>query len=274
MLEQRRSQVTGAPIRVVQLPEVGILGGGGGLLGLPFEELVGARVLLLDETNDISSVYIAHDPGRLTRCYWDVVTVMDPLLPREGSLGFLGFGGGTAAVLAHKYWPDRDMEAWEYDKEVIEVARPHLGVAELEQAPTGALVVTCGDAFGARSAVEGGFAGLFVDLFAASHLLPQLEEEATWAAWLAALRPGGRLLANLGGGDPSDEEGMLKTRSAFVALAAACDLEMTVLEDDGTTMARNVMVLTGPPPDKGAWTQALPPELHHLTEGWVDPMHQ
>eukprot|EP00959_Pyramimonas_sp_CCMP1952_P274301 5733511-Pyramimonas_sp.AAC.1 len=37
-----------------QLPEVGILGGGGGLLGLPFEELVGARVLLLDETNDIS----------------------------------------------------------------------------------------------------------------------------------------------------------------------------------------------------------------------------
>eukprot|EP00976_Prorocentrum_cordatum_P058591 1173152-Prorocentrum_minimum.AAC.4 len=98
-----------------QLPEVGILGGGGGLLGLPFEELVGARVLLLDETNDISRsvtsqslyanvfrVYIAHDPGRLTRCYWDVVTVMDPLLPQEGTLGFLGFGGGTAAVVSNK----------------------------------------------------------------------------------------------------------------------------------------------------------------------------
>jgi hypothetical protein len=38
----------------VQLPDVGLLGGGGGLLGLPFEELVGARVLLLDDTNDIS----------------------------------------------------------------------------------------------------------------------------------------------------------------------------------------------------------------------------
>eukprot|EP00959_Pyramimonas_sp_CCMP1952_P245117 5122817-Pyramimonas_sp.AAC.2 len=31
------------------------------------------------------------------------------------------------------------MEAWEYDQEVIEVARPHLGIAELEQAPTGDL---------------------------------------------------------------------------------------------------------------------------------------
>ena len=38
----------------VQLPDVGLLGGGGGLLGLPFEELIGARVLLLDDTNDIS----------------------------------------------------------------------------------------------------------------------------------------------------------------------------------------------------------------------------
>eukprot|EP00976_Prorocentrum_cordatum_P030363 618418-Prorocentrum_minimum.AAC.1 len=44
--------------------------------------------------------------------------------------------------------------------------------------------------------------------------------------WLAMLHPGGRLLANLGGGDPSDEEGMEKTQSAFMALAAACDLEV------------------------------------------------
>jgi hypothetical protein len=54
--------------------------------------------------------------------------------------------------------------------------------------------VTCGDAFEARSAVEGGFAGLFVDLFASSHLLPQLSEEETWANWLKALRPGGCVL--------------------------------------------------------------------------------
>jgi hypothetical protein len=39
---------------VVQLPQSGILGGGGGMLGLSFQGFVGARVLLVDETNDIS----------------------------------------------------------------------------------------------------------------------------------------------------------------------------------------------------------------------------
>ena len=83
------------------------------------------------------------------------------------------------------------MEGWEYDSEVLEVARPHLGLALLESSSRGALTVTCGDAFTAQSAVEGGFAGLFVDLFSSSHLLPEMEREETWAKWLAALRPGG-----------------------------------------------------------------------------------
>lgn len=39
---------------MVQLPQNGILGGGGGMLGLSFQGFVGARVLLVDETNDIS----------------------------------------------------------------------------------------------------------------------------------------------------------------------------------------------------------------------------
>jgi hypothetical protein len=39
---------------MVQLPRNGILGGGGGMLGLSFQGFVGARVLLVDETNDIS----------------------------------------------------------------------------------------------------------------------------------------------------------------------------------------------------------------------------
>lgn len=68
----------------------------------------------------------------------------------------------------------------------------------------GALAVQCGDAFCAKSRVKGGFAGLFVDLFATSHLLPELEQEETWRAWLAELRPGGYAQSPLGWIDRMD----------------------------------------------------------------------
>lgn len=42
---------------------------------------------------------MARDPGRLTNCYYDLAAALDPLLPREGTLGLLGLGGGTAAVV-------------------------------------------------------------------------------------------------------------------------------------------------------------------------------
>lgn len=46
---------------------------------------------------------------------------------------------------------------------------------------------------------------------------------------------------------------------------------MSVLENAGGGMVRNMMVLTGPPPDEVAWEKALPKELGHLARGWVDP---
>jgi hypothetical protein len=45
---------------------------------------------------------------------------------------------------------------------------------------------------------------------------------------------------------------------------------MSVLEDSGSSMMSNMMVLTGPPPDAAQWAEALPLELRHLTQGWVD----
>lgn len=74
---------------------------------------------------------------------------------------------------------------------MVKAARLHLGIAELETAATGGLTVNIGSAFGAKSADTEGFAGLFVDLFAKSDLLLELERPQTWASWLASLRPGG-----------------------------------------------------------------------------------
>jgi hypothetical protein len=74
---------------------------------------------------------------------------------------------------------------------VVKAARLHLGIGELETAATGGLTVNIGSAFGAKSADTQGFAGLFVDLFAKSDLLSELEDPQTWASWLASLRPGG-----------------------------------------------------------------------------------
>jgi hypothetical protein len=66
-----------------------------------------------------------------------------------------------------------------------------MGIGELEAAATGGLTVNIGSAFGAKSADPSGFAGLYVDLFAKSELLSELERPQTWASWLASLRPGG-----------------------------------------------------------------------------------
>jgi hypothetical protein len=55
----------------------------------------------------------------------------------------------------------------------------------------GKLKVHCEDAFAAKPADPEGFAGIFVDLFAESQLLPQQELKETWERLLALLRPQG-----------------------------------------------------------------------------------
>ena len=46
---------------------------------------------------------------------------------------------------------------------------------------------------------------------------------------------------------------------------------MTILEETDGEMVKNMMVLTGPPPDASVWEQQLPEELRHLARGWIDP---
>ena len=44
-------------------------------------------------------MYLPGDPGGITGAYWDVASCLEPLLPTEGTLGIMGLGGGTAAVV-------------------------------------------------------------------------------------------------------------------------------------------------------------------------------
>jgi hypothetical protein len=269
LLEQRRSALTGAPIRCVALPLRGILGGGGGLLGAPLPSLAGARCLLLDDTSAVASVFHPAAPGVLTGAYWDTIAALEPLLPRGGVLAILGLAGGTAACIAHAHAPGRALLGWELDADVVAVARQHMGLGALEA--VGALRIITGDALVATPPPgEQAFAGLFVDLFADGLLLPALREEATWRRWLAQLAPRGRLLVNLAGGSGDDAEQAL-TQAAFDALAAACGGELSLWEpSDEACAVQNVLALTGPVPDAAAWQAALPPPLRHLARGWRD----
>lgn len=40
--------------------------------------------------------------------------------------------------VAHRHWPERDMVGWELDEEVVDVSRKYLGLADHEEAETGA----------------------------------------------------------------------------------------------------------------------------------------
>ena len=117
-------------------------------------------------------------------------------------------------------------------------------------------------------APAGGFAAIFVDLFADGLLLPQLEDAAVWRAWLAQLAPRGRLMANLAGGSGEAAE-QARTQRAFDALADASGGQLSVWQPAPDSPVQNVMALTGPPPGD-EWAAALPHELRHLATGWCD----
>jgi hypothetical protein len=62
---------------------------------------------------------------------------------------------------------------------------------------SGTLTVHIGDAVGADVCVEGGFAGLIVDLFAEGRVIPALQESRTWELLKAKLKPGGNSFLQL-----------------------------------------------------------------------------
>ncbi|KAF8071132.1 hypothetical protein HT031_001214 [Scenedesmus sp. PABB004] len=230
-------------------------------------EVRGARVLLLDSSGNLHSVYRAGQP--LTGAYWDALAVLPAWCP-PGPLAVLGLGAGTVAHLVAALFPGRVTHGWELDAAVVELAQQHMGLAPLVR--DGALVVHVGDALDAAAASVGpaGAAGIVVDLFARAALIPQLTEADAWRGVRARLAPGGRAIANLGAapdaaraaGDPH----AATTRAALAAMAEAFEGQLNCCSMV-TGHAANLVAVSGPPLTTDDLA-AVPAPLQAYARGW------
>mmetsp|Transcript_24167 Transcript_24167/g.82478 ORF Transcript_24167/g.82478 Transcript_24167/m.82478 type:complete len:321 (-) Transcript_24167:961-1923(-) len=227
--------------------------------------LGGARILTLDHTGNLHSLVPAVAKRGVTGGYWDGFGAVAPLLagPAPGSaVGLLGLGAGSTARLLQEHFPGRfSLVGWELDGEVVEVARGHMGLAELEES---GLEVRVGDALG-EGVTSGGatYAALVVDLFANGSLLPQLQDPEVWVRWANALAPGGRVMANLGGGSGGVDDAEMQ--GALDAMAEAFGGEIfsvqlsTGLPGGEYSMCANTLAISGPmPEDASEWAAGLP----------------
>eukprot|EP00198_Chlamydomonas_reinhardtii_P011451 XP_001700788.1 methyltransferase [Chlamydomonas reinhardtii] len=241
--------------------------------------LAGCRILLLDSTGNLHSVY--HPSRPLTGSYWDVLAGLPSLVP-PGPLGLLGLGAGTIPRIMAAHFPlgtaaataaggrsggSYVVHGWELDPGVVAAARMHLGMSELERA--GHLVTHTGDALAPAAAVPGGFSGIVVDLFGGGRLLPQLTKRETWESIRSRLaptapgQPPARVIANLGQSPPTTpgqagrwQPEAYTTLRAYEALEAAFEGEVSLM-----TLQSNTLALTGPLPSPEEWPGRLPAAL-------------
>ncbi|CAI5465922.1 unnamed protein product [Closterium sp. Yama58-4] len=118
--------------------------------------LAGSRVMLLDDSSNVSSLY--NKRTIWTRSYWDNLASLAPLLSHElgsgenarlpGPVALLGLAGGSVARIIRTQWPEVGVQAWEIDLVVVDMARRFFSLASLEKpSPQGGyLHVTVGDA--------------------------------------------------------------------------------------------------------------------------------
>eukprot|EP00798_Chlamydomonas_sp_ICE-L_P005702 gene5702-17598_t len=250
---------------------------GSGVLEIPdcanldptVEELRGFRVLLLDHSDNIHSMW--RKEAFLTKSYWDYMATLAHLSP-PGCIGILGLGAGTVANMVSQHYPGTKMQGWEIDPVVVEASRLCFGVTSLEK--EGSLVVHVGDALLRSSPIEGGFSSIMVDLYGDGVLLQQLLHVEAWQSIHHRLRGGigGRVMANLGmsprpiDGWPVHEDSVT-TIKALSCMLEVFDDEVNVLHirnmDGPRTM--NVLALTGPLEGlQEAWVEGLPIALRHL----------
>lgn len=261
--------------------------------------LAGARLLLLDKPGNIHSIYFKYRV--LTDSYYDVFGALPPLLP-EGPLALLGLGAGTAARILLYFWPSLEIHGWELDAAVINVARQYFDLSELERGSTsdqepllprlprtdhgrengepasssdGRLLVHEGDALKPQARVDGGFAGIIVDLFAEGTVIPALQQYSTWHSLKKKLRPGGRVMVNCGGpcveaegvGKKDGRTIMLDTLAALASVFPG-ELHWKSVGDEEDIYMDNCIAMTGPLPNFQAWKQRTPENLADALKGW------
>ncbi|KAL3135876.1 hypothetical protein ABBQ32_007432 [Trebouxia sp. C0010 RCD-2024] len=214
------------------------------------KEVAGATALILDASGSIHSLF--REDTVITGSYWDACSLLPPLIP-DGPIGILGLGAGTVARTMHHFWPGVKMEGWDLDGSIYPVAREHMGLQQLED--SGALVCHTGDALADDAVVQGGFAGIVVDLFAEGQILPALCEVDVWKQLAQRLRPGGRIIANI-----SDSSAVAH---AIAEVFPGAQGHLPLNE-----ATRNCIALTGPAVGEEVW-QSFPKQLAHCTTGWT-----
>ncbi|CAI5483896.1 unnamed protein product [Closterium sp. Yama58-4] len=85
--------------------------------------LAGSRIMLLDDSSNVSSLY--NKRTIWTRSYWDNLASLAPLLSHElradgnarlpGPVALLGLAGGSVARIIRTQWPEVGVQAWEID---------------------------------------------------------------------------------------------------------------------------------------------------------------
>ncbi|XP_065847872.1 uncharacterized protein [Euphorbia lathyris] len=219
-----------------------------------------ARMLLLDSTHAVHSI-LNKDHHKWTGSYWDEFTTLPPIIPK-GPIAILGLGGGTAAHLMLSLWPSLHLEGWEIDPILIDKARQHFGLSELEKHNTagGILHIHIRDALSSSGNDSGRYAG---------KILPQLQEVATWLKLNDRLMAGGRFMVNCGGvyetSSPKSVDENWVNNSTLKALSEAFPGQVS-WKRLPETQGANYLALTGPFPDLTLWSTNVPPHPFPLSE--------
>ncbi|KAM3316066.1 hypothetical protein ACQJBY_034293 [Aegilops geniculata] len=231
------------------------------------------RYLVLDPSRNVHS--ILPKKSAWTNSYWDEFVSLPPVVPR-GPVALLGLGAGTAAHMMLEVWPWIQLIGWEIDPTIIELSRDYFGMSNLEKTTElgGSLSVRIGDALSPSATVEGGFAGIVVDLFADGKVLPQLQEAETWLEIAKKLMPDGRIMVNCGGADTPVSLAADTGVSSWVqnpTIKALCSafpgqLNWKRLSEKESV---NYVALTGPLPDLEEWSTSVPSELSPRVKQWV-----
>jgi len=249
------------------------------MLAPEWRELRGARILVLDRSGNIHSIW---RPNHfLTKSYWDFLATMPAISP-PGTLGILGLGAGTVAHMIHHYYPEQHMAGWEVDPAVIMAAREFMGLGKIEE--SGKLRCFTGDALSMDAVLPGGFTSILVDIFSEGSLIPALTQVETWRSIKARLAPGtgARVMANLGQ-SPVGMAGRgyhpdaVATLQALDAMMQVFDGQVNVLHirnmDGPETM--NTVALTGPIEGlQEQWQAAVPAGLKHLTQQYTWELYE
>ena len=121
------------------------------------DETSDTKTLVVDET--FASFY---RPGEIaTHCVWDAIAA--PILwlapKRRRRILILGLGGGSVARLARALAPEAEIVGVELDREVVRLARLHLGLDEL------GIEIEIADALGWLESAKGRYDAILEDVF-------------------------------------------------------------------------------------------------------------